>query len=379
MRQLITNPEEIATVLASRDPEIKNPPLKFQDDRFSDLSGSGFWTIKQPITYKASSTFGRQPVEVTLTPYQEVRPPHIHVTKENGNKNQFTSTLENFRNGFCRCLALENETGERVDLIEHLTSLIGALRLKVDIHLKLTGTMPLSSKIIANSLRPILGGKIGPNFPSPLDCNGVYLNKIAESGLTPLTLDPSPVVGVNTPLMFRTKNGHIILQPPNGDNPQLILDQQYDYPHIPTIGRHRSRMIVTPELFAGLAISRAPTFPSWIRQTILERAERWGIPLPIGLSTESTNILRTDGSSNSQKSLDDKTGYNWEIFGHEMIDKLCLLYALEQSLNVKLVGTLITHRTRHYDELKFFIAILEACREQTIKLVEFPQTQTAAA
>jgi hypothetical protein len=109
----------------ARHPDIRRIPEKFSGREFSPLERDRFCVPSSPIKVQGISTFGSHPMEITLNPYEEARRPNFLV-----NGSPIPLHIEAVRRGFIHSIALENDQKQRVEIIEHIASLIGVFRLR---------------------------------------------------------------------------------------------------------------------------------------------------------------------------------------------------------------------------------------------------------
>jgi|CXWL01.1.fsa_nt_gi UDP-3-O-acyl-N-acetylglucosamine deacetylase len=189
-------------------------------------------------------------------------------------------------------------------------------------------------------------------MPSFDNCNGPFLQKIADDGVI-RKITGFETVAVEQPTAYTfSGGGYIIVKPPKqGQEKKLILDHQIDYPQN-AIGKQRMEYDVRPESYLFLATARplAVGIKSSI-MAILEKSPYFGF-------TRNNALYVNDRIVNPREEFSDGE-FNWEILAHEMVDRVVPPTILEESLEINLVGRWTTSRVGHDQEMQAVKAMFQ--------------------
>ena len=345
-------------------PEPISPAADFVDSRFSFMNGSRqAYTIQKDVTVEGKTTFGKVPLKITFTPFEEERTSHmIH------NGSSIPMHISSLRKGFMHCLAFEGAGGERLDIVEHIASLIGTLRLRIDVVVEVLGEGSLGNRFA----RKLLGVPISwPSFP---ECNGGILDQIFSAGIETIPESERPMMTVSAPVTMSFPGGSMVAFEPlkEGQAPQKILRNGIFYPDIEAVGRQEFHYIVAADSYAKLARSRPPAFYNR-RYCAIKKRRQQELPF-FALNEDNVTLVGQQGIENPRESMIDSEGRNLEYFGHEVVDKLFPWTLLEESLGIDLMGTWSVYCASHAQEREFVEAFSQAAKP-LLKVVEAPLPQ----
>jgi len=322
-------------------PEPLSPSADFRDERFEESNTAN--TLGEPFAVTGRSTFGKAELEVQFVPYANERAPQILVQDQ-----IIPIHVSALRKGFMHCLALEGAEGQRLDIVEHVCSLIGMMRLQVDVVVKVLDQGPLPSRMI----RKVLGVPV--SWPSFRECNGEILDEIASHEMVSIPGTERPQMTVLEPIAMAFENGSVIgLEP--GD--KKLLRNGINYPHIEGVGKQLFEWHVDRQIYARLARSRPPAFNNRRYCAIKKRGSK---DLPFfALNADNVVLVGQEGIENPRDRMIDSSGTNLEYFGHEVIDKMFPWVLLEMSLGMELLGAWTTYCVSHDQERQFLEAFMK--------------------
>ncbi len=337
-------------------------PEAFQDERFShlELNSGKTWTLKEQATIVGRTTFLPEEVSISLLPLNEGEKAYLSL-----NGNRIPYRIENIRKGIAHCLQLSDGKSPGVEIVEHLYSLLGILRLEVGVKITADQKSSLRNWLIKKATG------LGVSLPSFAECNGPFLEAIHAAGvserskvLPQASIDQALVMGF-------PKGGYIALQPHAQGEPGKILKNRIHYSDIPSIGSQEMSMVVEPSSYAYLATARPPAMNNWRTKWLLsQNHER--IPLT-SLSENNVVLVDESGVRNPKEKFQDQE-FNWEYFGHEMIDKLFPWAYLEMVLGVNLLGTWTCSAVSHAQELEFLKVLHQTLIQQEAARVNARQS-----
>ncbi|MDZ4217073.1 MAG: UDP-3-O-acyl-N-acetylglucosamine deacetylase [Candidatus Gracilibacteria bacterium] len=325
---------------------VRRPPHSLRDSRWKNvIPERRFCTLKEGVALKGRGTFGKAPVQIILKPYHEDRNPIFF-----DGDHEIPMDIDHLRRGLMRCLALEGEKGRRLEIVEHIISLMGAFRLNVDVIVQAHGRKPLLGRLIN------WAAGAGNSFPSFPECNGPFIDAIHEVGIRKLKHPDRPVATVKEPVYMGFKRGSISFEPPrDGEEDHMILSNRVNYPQCSVIDDQLAEFVMNSEQYAFLARSRPPNIVSW-REKLARLVKGHKAPY-FNMNRENCVIISKKGYINKDHAFDDKDGFNWEMQGHEMVDKSAIFYLLERCLGVVLRGRWSTYRISHAEEYVFLRAL----------------------
>jgi len=317
------SPDEIRAVKDERIPRILDYPEEWQKDEWKLNPGKSY-TVSNPVQMSGVSTFGKKPMDIIFLPQRENVPSFGVGTSE---EDLVPATPDNLGNG------LNNISVGKVGITEHILTLRQSTGLKVDCLLSEN------------------------NFPSCNDSVFEFLKAIQpflKEG------EDENFVTVQEPLMVQFDNqGYCIFEPDEGEH-KLIMDHQFSFPHIPSLGNQRLILEITPEIFAYFAAARPIAYG--IRTKIAKTLIALNLKQVPYLNLNLENVLFADKNEFlNPKDMFQNGTQNLEAMLHEMIDKIALLGIIPG----RFVGRVTTFFTDHGKDIEAGTIALENLKEES--------------
>jgi UDP-3-O-acyl-N-acetylglucosamine deacetylase len=322
-------------------------PRSFQDQDLAFLDDGRSYTVSEEVCIEGMTTFLPEQIRIQLKPLREERVPEVTL-----NGSPIHEEIKNLRKGIAHCLAYTSESGEKLEIIEHLFSLLGALHITADINIE----SPKPKKWHYQFWKWITG--VGVSLPSFREGNNSYLQKIKEAGIEARGKAVEEVNSVQQTVVLNFGDQkYVAIAPPENDQTQLELVNRVHYPRVRGYQDQEMRIDMTPSLYAGICAARPPAIDNWrthyLRAAVVER-----IPLT-SLSKKNVVLVNHQGIINPDGRYEDQKGFNWEPFCHEIVDKFFPIAFLEKTIGARLLGQWVCSQVSHAQELQFLQTLMK--------------------
>ncbi len=347
--------EKADTFLHVREQEQRDSlqvPSAFRDQRFSshEQESGSTWTLSEPVELEGTTTFLPQSLSIKLLPLEGEQQQFLKI-----NDRHIPYSIENVRKGIAHCLKISDHKSGGLEIVEHLYSLLGALRLRVGIEVKANRQMTFRNWLI----KKLTG--LGISMPSFAECNGPFLDAIANAGMVKTSTVLERVSVPKTIAMHFPHGGFIALEAHKSGNPHKLLRNRINYPDIPSVGSLEMQMPLDPATYAYLSTARPPAMNNWRTRWLLSQ-DHERIPLT-NLSEENVVLVDETGIKNPKEKFKHQD-FNWEYLGHEMVDKYFPWAYLEMVLGINLAGTWTCYAVSHAQELEFMKVVYQFLIQQ---------------